>query len=36
MYGLYDKTIDSYENFPIKGTDVTSREVLKEKFNIIR
>ena len=35
MYGLYDKTIDSYENFPIKGTDRTSREILKENLILL-
>jgi len=35
MYGLYDKITDSYENFPIKGTDVTSREVLKENLILL-
>lgn len=35
MYGLYDKITDSYENFPIKGTDVTSREVLKENLTLL-
>lgn len=35
MYGLYDKTIDSYENFLIKGTDITSREVLKENLILL-
>ena len=35
MYGLYDKITDSYENFPIKGTDITNREVLKENLIIL-
>lgn len=35
MYGFYDKVVNSYENFPIKGTDVTSREVLKENLILL-
>ncbi len=35
MYGFYDKVSEAYENYPIKGTDITLREVLKEEFVLL-
>lgn len=35
MYGFYDKASDSYENYPIKGTDIYLREVLKEELILL-
>lgn len=35
MYGFYDNASDSYENYPIKGTDISLREVLKEELILL-
>lgn len=35
MYGFYDSTNNSYDNYPIKGTDISIREVLKEELILL-
>lgn len=35
MYGFYDPMSDSYLNYPIKGTDITIREVLRENYILV-
>lgn len=35
LYGFYDKASDSYENSPVKGTDISIREILTQELIVI-